>query len=466
MSDSADSGRWGRFAVEAARTVPAYRRFLAERDIDVSALTPSDLPGLPAMDKPGYVNAFPLAERCRDADPRTIQMVSMSSGSSGTPTVWPRRLDDEEHAATPFRRVLAGTFGADSRHTLAVVCFPLGSWVGGLYTLQCLQHLARTGLILTIAAPGNDVTAVLRVVRSLAPLAEQTVLLGYPPFLKDVVDAGRADDVPWERYGMHLVFAGEVFSETWRDTVCERAGIVSPETATAGLYGTADAGVLAYETPSSIRLRRAIAATAGAAPAVFGSERLPSLMKYDPALRHFDAVDGELFLTTDGVVPLVRYTLGDTGGTASEEALIERCAQAAVPAPSAVPRPAAPYVWLFGRPLFALSMYGANIFPETIAAGLERDDCYAYLTGKFVMEIQDGERPRLRVTAEVAPGHSTSEVRTEKTSDSLLAALREQNSEYANYVPAELQPPLVQLRPHGDPEYFPVGVKHRYTRTG
>lgn len=463
MNDT-DDELWGRFATEVARSVPAYGRFLADRGIDASSLDPSAFPSLPAMDKPGYISAYPLPERCRDGDPHTIQMVSTSSGSSGVPTVWPRRVDDGERAAAPFRRVFTDAFGADRKHTLAVVCFPLGSWVGGLYTLDCLQHLARTGLKLTLAAPGNNIAAILQTVRALAPLADQTVLLGYPPFLKDVIDAGRTDGVPWERYGMHLVFAGEVFSETWRDEVCRRAGITSPETATAGLYGTADAGVLAHETPASIRLRRSVASTPGAAEAVFGSRRLPSLMRYDSGIRRFDTADGELFLTTDGVVPLVRYTLGDTGGAAAYSALLRRCAEAGVPATAPEPDMSERYVWLFGRPLFALSMYGANIYPETIAAGLERDDAYADLTGKFVMEIVEGEQPRLRVIAEVVPGRPVTDVRTDTMSLSLLTALREQNGEYANYVPEHLQPPLFELRPHADTAYFPTGVKHRYTR--
>jgi phenylacetate-CoA ligase len=31
-------------------------------------------------------------------------------------------------------------------------------------------------------------------------------------------------------------------------------------------------------------------------------------------------------------------------------------------------------------------------------------------------------------------------------------------------VPSEQQRPLVTLHVQGDPEYFPVGVKHRYSR--
>ncbi|HEY6724616.1 MAG TPA: hypothetical protein VI197_11310, partial [Polyangiaceae bacterium] len=38
------------------------------------------------------------------------------------------------------------------------------------------------------------------------------------------------------------------------------------------------------------------------------------------------------------------------------------------------------------------------------------------------------------------------------------------NSEFANYVPAAAREPQVQLLPLGDPDYFPRGVKHRYTR--
>jgi phenylacetate-CoA ligase len=50
-----------------------------------------------------------------------------------------------------------------------------------------------------------------------------------------------------------------------------------------------------------------------------------------------------------------------------------------------------------------------------------------------------------------------------KASGSRMLLLR-LNSEFANYVPAQHQMPQVTLALAGDPEYFPVGVKHRYTR--
>ena len=45
-----------------------------------------------------------------------------------------------------------------------------------------------------------------------------------------------------------------------------------------------------------------------------------------------------------------------------------------------------------------------------------------------------------------------------------MAVLRELNSEFANYVPVDLQKPVVTLYALADPTYFPVGVKHWYSR--
>jgi phenylacetate-CoA ligase len=47
---------------------------------------------------------------------------------------------------------------------------------------------------------------------------------------------------------------------------------------------------------------------------------------------------------------------------------------------------------------------------------------------------------------------------------SIQRELERLNSEFKNYAPAERRTPRVRLLPHADPSYFPVGVKHRYTR--
>src|SRR4051812_440648 len=225
-----------------ATTVPAYRKFLAEKGVDpASIVTMDDFRTLPLIDKAGYHQRYPLPELCRDGRLDGCDMIAVSSGSSGRPTAWPRSLTDELEIARRFEHVFRDGFRAHKRSTLAVICFPLGTWVGGLFTTACVRHLAAKGYPVTVVAPGNNKVEILRVLPELAPYFDQVVLLGYPPFLKSVIDAGVADGVSWSRYAIKLVMAGEVFSEEWRDLVAARAGIVSPIHGTASLYGTADA---------------------------------------------------------------------------------------------------------------------------------------------------------------------------------------------------------------------------------
>ena len=69
--------------------------------------------------------------------------------------------------ARRFEQVFHDSFRADERRTLAVVCFALGTWVGGMYTASCCRHLAAHGYPITVVTPGNNEAEILRVVREL-----------------------------------------------------------------------------------------------------------------------------------------------------------------------------------------------------------------------------------------------------------------------------------------------------------
>lgn len=65
---------------------------------------------------------------------------------------------------------------------------------------------------------------------------------------------------------------------------------------------------------------------------------------------------------------------------------------------------------------------------------------------------------------ELAPGAEPGPEKERAIAESILAQLLRLNREFASYVPLQQQLPIVALAPSGDPDYFPVGVKHRYTR--
>ncbi len=460
---------------DAARTVPAYGAFLRAAGVDREAIrSPADFDQLPLLTKDTYHRRHALPELCRGGSLDGCDLVAVSSGSSGTPTVWPRSVLDERAVTARFEQVFRDGFRADERSTLAVICFALGTWVGGMYTAACCRHLTAKGYPITVATPGNDLPEILRVVTELAPLFDQVVLAGYPPFVKNVIDAGLAQGIDWPAYRIKLVLAGEVFSEEWRDLVGRRAGMTAPLADSASVYGTADAGVLGTETPLSVSIRRFLAGHPDALRDLAGQSRLPTLVQYDPMTRYFQASGPTLLFSSDGATPLVRYHIADEGGLIGYKEMLEFCARRGhdALAEAGGPRgaPQLPFAYVFGRSLFTVSYFGANIYPENVTVALERQEISDWVTGKFVLQAAEtADRDReLRIAVELAPGQEASADRTADRAaalaDAIRAELRRLNSEFAHYVPDAAQLPVVDLRPAGDPKYFPPGVKHRYTR--
>jgi phenylacetate-CoA ligase len=455
-----------------AREVPAYRAFLEKAGVSADAVRSIDeFARLPPTTKENYHRAFPLNELCRGGVLEACDFVAVSSGSTGEPSVWPRFVSDEIGTVFRFEQVLADAMGASSRRILAVICFALGSWVGGMYTAAACRHLAAKGYAITLVTPGSNRAEILRIVRALAPSFDDLVLFGYPPFLKDVIDAGCADGLDWSRHSVRLVTAGEVFSEAWRTLVCERLGQGDLHLRTASMYGTADGGVLANETPLSILVRRFLAETPTAARELFGESRLPTLCQYDPLHRYFETDGDRLLFTGDGGAPLVRYGILDRGGLLRFDDLITFAADhGSHPLRDLAGRGAVvrelPFVYVFGRSNFALSFYGANVYPENVSLGLERPGMATHVTGKFVMQVLHDRDcdPALHVVVELATGVAPSPELARDLALSIRDELERVNSEFLHYAPADRRTPVVELLPLGHPEYFPPGVKHRYTR--
>jgi phenylacetate-CoA ligase len=458
---------------DVASNVPAYQAFLQEHQIEPQSIqTLADFQNLPLLTKANYIQKYPLSDLCRQGQLHQCDFIAVSSGSTGQPTFWSRFLSDEFQIATKFEQIFHESFQADRRTTLAVVCFSLGTWVGGMYTANCCRHLAAKGYPITVVTPGNNKAEIFRAIKQLSPMFDQIVLLGYPPFLKDVIDSGIAEGIKWEKYSPKLVMAGEVFSEEWRSLIAERIGSTNPCYDFASLYGTADAAVLGNETPLSIMIRRFFAQNPNLAKTMFGESRLPTLLQFDPLSRYFEIQDDTLLFSGDNGIPLIRYHIADTGGIVSYDRMLQFLQEndfdpvAELQSQSSRGIYPLPFVYVFGRSAFTISYYGANIYPENIQVGLEQPGIRDWVTGKFVMEIKENEdkNRHLSIVVELAPNIKANENMADAIAFSIYTQLLRLNSEFANYVPQESQLPEMLLVPLGEPNYFPVGVKHRYTR--
>nr|WP_041740759.1 phenylacetate--CoA ligase family protein [Calothrix sp. PCC 6303] len=459
---------------DVAATVPAYHAFLTENGINSSNIqTFDDFQTLPPLTKENYLQRHSLPSLCRSGRVETSDAIAVSSGSTGKPTFWCRSFSDELEITTRFEQIFHDSFFADTKSTLAVICFTLGTWVGGMFTTTCCRYLASKGYPLTVITPGNNKAEILRVIGELGTMFQQVVLLGYPPFVKDVIDTGITTGVEWQQYNIKLVTAGEVFSEEWRNLVSQRIGSQNPCYDFASLYGTADAGVLGNETPLSICIRRFLSENPEAARSLFGESRLPTLLQYDPISRFFEVEEGKLLFSGNNGIPLIRYNILDSGGIITYDAMLEFLVQwgfnpISHPELSTSKRGIRPlpFVYVFGRSNFTVSYFGANIYPENISVGLEQPGIREWVTGKFVLQVLENEDKNrfLSVTVELISGVEESQEKIQLLTTSIVTQLKRLNSEFANYVPPEYQTPQVTLKAHGDTEYFPIGVKHRYTR--
>ncbi|HEY4103508.1 MAG TPA: phenylacetate--CoA ligase family protein, partial [Polyangiaceae bacterium] len=69
---------------------------------------------------------------------------------------------------------------------------------------------------------------------------------------------------------------------------------------------------------------------------------------------------------------------------------------------------ALPFVYVFGRSSFAISFYGANVYPENVSPALEARAFAPLVTGKFVMQVRhdDDQNAALEIAIELVGGAS------------------------------------------------------------
>ncbi|MFO5438483.1 MAG: phenylacetate--CoA ligase family protein, partial [Dolichospermum sp.] len=139
---------------KVAANVPADQEFLAKAGIKPDNIqTLADFQKIPKMNQENYIAKSPVSELCYHGKIDNCDFIAASSGSTGKSTFWPRFLTDELHIATRFEQILHNSFYADSQTTLAVICFSLGTWVGGMFTTNCCRYLAAKGYPLTVITP-------------------------------------------------------------------------------------------------------------------------------------------------------------------------------------------------------------------------------------------------------------------------------------------------------------------------
>jgi phenylacetate-CoA ligase len=464
---------------DMARRVPAYRDFLKKHRVrHESVKTMEDFSRIPAIDKQNYLNAYPRKLLVWDgAFSSSRWTIATTSGSTGKPFYFPRTEEQDLVYAKTAELYLRENFRIQDHSVLYIDGFAMGAWIGGVFTYQAIRHLAARGKYrLSIITPGVFKSEIIEAVRNLGHDFDMVVIGGYPPLIKDTIDQGIEEGLHWKKYNLRFVFSAEGFSESFRDYIIAKTGLMNPYTDTLNHYGTVDLGTMAHETPLSVLIRRSVSTDCDVCFTVFGSRHhQPTLAQYMPEDFYFESDNGNLFCTARSGIPLVRYDLKDIGGVYTKAELsdtLKRCgidlAQAVAAAKIGNTVWNLPFVYIHERSDFIVKLYGANIYPATIRKVLGSVPNQRDLSGKFTLKIMYDERETqyLSVDVEMKKAKKPAVRLSERLSREITEQLLLENSEYqSNYRESpDRQTPRVRLWEYGKPPYFAGGGKHKWVR--
>jgi phenylacetate-CoA ligase len=463
---------------DAAKRVPAYRDLLKKQGIRPADIrTHDDFAKVPITSKKGYLKKYPLADLCWDGSLARPAVFSSTSGSTGKPFFFQRLPNIEEDYSILAELFLGNGSQAPGPEnpTLVIIGFGMGVWIGGVLTYRAFDIASRRAYPVSILPVGVNKTEILKALHDLAPSFKQTIIIGYPPFVKDVLDEAEFEGVNLKKLNIRLLFAAEAFSEHFRDYLAKKVGMKNVYRDTLNIYGTADIGAMAFETPTSILIRRLASESPELYGRIFGDmQKRPTLAQYNPAFVSFEAPDGEILLTGYSAVPLIRYAVGDRGGVHTYEALESIFAEFGISLKKEakkrdVPLYELPFVYVYERSDLATTIYGLQIYPEYLRDVMLSDAVQRFCTGKFQIMTKYDEKDDqyLEINIEQKRGiESVSKEFKRAAVAAIEAAFKQKSSEYKELSSFVNERPLFKLmfRAACDPEFFPPGIKQKWVK--
>ncbi|GIW67377.1 MAG: phenylacetate--CoA ligase [Candidatus Parcubacteria bacterium] len=462
----------------AAQKVPAYKDFLKRNKVNPEKIkTLEDFKLLPPTTKENYVHYYDYKKLLWDGTFQKPLTIHASSGTTGKPTYFFRepRFDLIREIGTELFLSYRPSFL--TKPTLFIITFGMGVWSAGVgMLLGCYlgNALGRTNL--SIISPGVNKQEVIKIFKDIAPYYRQIIIAGYPPFVKDIIDELIDSKIDISRIKIRLILAGEPFPEELKYYFKEKLNLnILLDIMNA--YGSSEFGATAFETPLAALIRHLCVKNKNFLKETFGDiSKTPTLAQFIPYFVNFEEENGELILTGDNAIPLIRYQIGDRGGIFNYSYFKDYFKNKKLDIIKIARKYKIdsllfelPFVYVYERKNLATTLYAILIFPEFIKSAILSKELSSFLTGKFTMTTKYNPKQNqyLEINLELKKGVVFKKYYEKIALKKIVETLREKSSEYrelSNNLKERAYPKLI-FWPYGHEKFFKSGSKHKWVLT-
>ncbi len=411
--------------IKAKKRVPAYKEFLKAHHFSkpsFSGLVPN-IHEIPEIDKENYIKKFSIGARCVGGEiPNENIIIDESSGSSGTATNWVRGLKERKRNAKMIEFGIKTLLGKDP--IFIINAFALGPWATGVnVTMACVSFSKLKSL-------GPEKEKIENTIKQFGK-EHHYVIMGYPPFLKFLVDNS---DIDWKELNITFLFGGESMSEGMRDYLLAK-GIKKAYSS----LGASDLELnMSAENDFTISLRRLLRSNESLRSKILKhTGALPMIFQYNPTDFLFESSStGELIVTIgrpDYISPKIRYNIHDRGHTLTLNDLYSMLEELNISLDELTkPQTDLPLLMHYGRADMTVSFFGSNIGPTDIQEVIYSLPELSKIVNSYNLAVnEDNEgNKKLVISLEVQKGNSHQHLDHNKIQNDFFENLAKINQDF------------------------------------
>ncbi|MFA5135401.1 MAG: hypothetical protein WC505_06485 [Patescibacteria group bacterium] len=456
--------------------VSAYCIFLKEKGASVKKINSfQEFRALPIIDKTSYLSRFNIFDRSIKSAIKRAHSLEGSSGYSGATTFFLRSPEEDYQTRKQFEFLLRTIGNVDRRSTLFINCYAFGIWPSGEKVSRLIKEIGyKKRYSLLSVNPGPDINTVISILEVFSSYYDQVIITGYPPFIKNLIEKVN-------RLGFHkkikvyINTGGEGFPEGLRDYLAQLLEISDERDIIQRIqssYGVTEFGRgTGFETPLSIKIRRACFADHSVANEVFSrfSNMTPMLFQYNPINFFAEAVNNEVIASTRSISPLVRYNIHDLGDVITFQRMKTELLRFDIDIEKIIGTYEGslqlmmkfPFLLIAGRSDGGVTFRGANVYIENIKGALSNKHIARHHTGRFIVEKKENQNqePIISILIELKKDIKGSESLREDFRKIITKEIQENNREFADAVTHINYTPIIIDFIRGN---MSSGIKNKY----